>query len=863
LKYPVQLPTAPASTTEFKDILQRLSRPIEFAARDNYAHVHGVKSLGPFVCEQVLQALAKGPHAVPVEINLLALRQLFQDFDQTSDPDERKRRVQRARLLLRQLTSGRVEVAQGGTASPPTTMPNSSNEPAGPRRPLWERAVQFLKGVGPKRAAVLARLGIATVEDLLWSLPWRYEDRSRLTRINRLTPGTRGIICGTVRGTHLKKIPHRRLSILEVTVEDATGQLLALFFNQPYLEEQLATGTPVLLLGRVVMGRRGWMDLRMEVEEYERVDSVNAAGPINHISPAISPRTLHIGRIVPIYHETRGWSSRQMRVLIDCVLHDSLADVTNILPRSIEARQGLMAMPDALQWVHRPVEPVRLEELDRGVSPAHRRLAFEELFLLELALADRHREVQREQKPLRSQAAPAMVQNLRSLLPFRLTVAQERVIRDILADMGSPHPMNRLLQGDVGSGKTVVALHALAAACAAGHQAALMVPTELLAEQHYLNLEGLLDRLGLSGVLLCGKERGKLRKERLEQIADGRAQVVIGTHALVQSNVQFARLGLVVIDEQHRFGVLQRKTLTEKGYQPDVLVLTATPIPRTLAMTVYGDLDVSVIDSLPPGRKPIRTLAFHPSQRRRAYQVVRDEIRAGRQAYVVYPLVEESEKVDLEAAIQAAERLRQEEFADYRVGLVHGRLKAEERTATMAAFKTGQSQVLVATTVIEVGVDVPNASIMVIEHAERFGLAQLHQLRGRVGRGAQQSYCLLLSGAAGSHQGSRGEAMQSRDQVSAARQRLDALLRSTDGFVIAEEDLRIRGPGELFGTRQWGLPDFRVANLVRDAALLEQARKEAFTLLQQDPKLSAPEHQLLRDAMLRKWKAKLALGDVG
>jgi ATP-dependent DNA helicase RecG len=853
LKYPVQPPTSPASAAEFKDILQRLSRPIEFAARDNYAHVHGVKSLGPFVCEQVLQALARGPHAVPVEINLLALRQLFQDFDQTSDPEERKHRVHRARLLLRQLTSGRVEVAQAKTASPPRTTPSSPTEPAGPQRPPWERAVQFLKGVGPKRAALLARLGVATVEDLLWSLPWRYEDRSRLTRINRLTPGTRGIICGTVRGTHLKKIPQRRLSILEVTVEDATGRLLALFFNQPYLEEQLAVGTPVLLLGRVVMGRRGWMDLRMEVEEYERIDSIDST----------SPRTLHIGRIVPIYHETRGWTSRQMRVLIDQVLHDSLTDVVNILPSSIEARQKLMAMPDALQWVHHPVEPARLEELDRGVSPAHRRLAFEELFLLELALADRHHEVQREQKPLRSQEAPAMLQRLRAILPFRLTAAQERVIRDILADMASPHPMNRLLQGDVGSGKTVVALHALVAACASGHQAALMVPTELLAEQHYLNLEGLLGRLGLSCILLCGKERGKLRKERLEQIADGRAQVVIGTHALVQSNVRFARLGLVVIDEQHRFGVLQRKTLTEKGYQSDVLVLTATPIPRTLAMTVYGDLDVSVIDSLPPGRKPIRTLAFHPSQRRRVYQVVRDEIKAGRQAYVVYPLVEESEKVDLEAAMQASDRLQQEEFADYHVGLVHGRLKAEERTATMAAFKAGQIQVLVATTVIEVGVDVPNASVMVIEHAERFGLAQLHQLRGRVGRGAQQSYCLLLSGAAGSHMGGRGEAVQSRDQVSPARQRLDALLRSTDGFVIAEEDLRIRGPGELFGTRQWGLPDFRVANLVRDAALLEQARKEAFALLQLDPKLSAPEHGPLRDAMLRRWQAKLALGDVG
>ena len=855
----MQPSTSSTSETELKEILHRLSRPIEFAARDNYAHVHGVKSLGPFVCEQVLQALARGPHAVPIEINLLVLRQLFEDFDQTADPEERKRRVQQARTVLRQLTSIRAGAPQQATEVSATTASDSSNEPVGSRRSPWERAVQFLKGVGPKRAAMLARLGIATVEDLLWSLPWRYEDRSRLTRINRLTPGTRGIICGMVRGTHLKKISHRRLSILEVTVEDATGQLLALLFNQPYLEEQLGVGTSVLLMGRVVIGRRGWMDLRMEVEEYERIDTAN---PATSIIP-MTPRTLHIGRIVPIYHETRGWSSRQMRVLIDHVLQDSLADVINILPRAMEVKHGLMAMPDALRRAHCPVEPVSLEELNRGVSPVHRRLAFEELLLLELALANRHREVQREQKPLRSQAASGLLQRLQSVLPFRLTAAQERVIQGILQDMASPHPMNRLLQGDVGSGKTVVALHALVAACASGHQAALMVPTELLAEQHYLNLQGLLDRLGLSSVLLCGRERGKLRRERLEQLADGRAQVVIGTHALVQSNVRFARLGLVVVDEQHRFGVLQRKTLTEKGYQPDVLVLTATPIPRTLAMTVYGDLDVSVIDSLPPGRKPIRTLAFHPSQRRRAYQVVRDEIRAGRQAYVVYPLVEESEKVDLEAAMQAAERLQQEEFADSRVGLVHGRLKSEERTATMAAFKAGEIHVLVATTVIEVGVDVPNATVMVIEHAERFGLAQLHQLRGRVGRGAQQSYCLLLSGAAGLHQGSRGEAAQPRDQVSPARQRLDALLRSTDGFVIAEEDLRIRGPGELFGTRQWGLPDFRVANLVRDAALLEQARKEAFALLQQDPRLSAPEHQPLRDAMLRRWQAKLALGDVG
>jgi ATP-dependent DNA helicase RecG len=396
-----------------------------------------------------------------------------------------------------------------------------------------------------------------------------------------------------------------------------------------------------------------------------------------------------------------------------------------------------------------------------------------------------------------------------------------------------------------------------------------MVPTEILAEQHYLNLRSLLHALGLEAVLLKSGGSVKARKEALRKIESGEAHVVIGTHALIQKGVQFARLGLAVVDEQHKFGVLQRKTLLEKGYHPDVLVMTATPIPRTLAMTVYGDLDLSVIDALPPGRKPVRTWLFNESQRRRAYQILQDEVKAGRQAYIVYPLVEESEKVDLQAAIQAAERLQAKEFRWARIGLLHGRMKAEEKERTMAAFKTGQIQILVATTVIEVGVDVPKATVMLIEHAERFGLAQLHQLRGRVGRGAQQSFCLLLSSrrrtagdseVTGSHP-SPGIGRAS-SPIGTARQRLEALVQSTDGFMIAEEDLRIRGPGEFFGVRQWGMPEFRAANLIRDSALLEQARHEAFALLAADPHLTAPQHHNLRTAMLRKWQSKLDLGSV-
>lgn len=455
------------------------------------------------------------------------------------------------------------------------------------------------------------------------------------------------------------------------------------------------------------------------------------------------------------------------------------------------------------------------------------------------------------------------MERLGRVLPFKLTVAQDQVVREIFRDMLSPRPMNRLVQGDVGSGKTVVALHAIVMACGSGYQAALMAPTEILAEQHYRNLSRLLDALGLKAALLRGSDKAAVKKAQMAQLASGQIQVAIGTHALIQKGVKFQKLALAVVDEQHKFGVLQRKTLSGKGYKPDVLILTATPIPRTLAMTVYGDLDVSVIHALPPGRKPVRTFLFGDAQRRRAYQILRDELDKKRQAYVVYPLVEESEKSDLQAAIQGAERLQNEEFKDFRVGLLHGRMKQTEKETVMADFMAGKIHLLVATTVIEVGVDVPNATIVMIEHAERFGLAQLHQLRGRVGRAGHQSYCLLMAATLGRHRIPPGkQPTGNQEPASLVKERLEALVRSNDGFEIAEEDLRIRGPGEFFGFRQWGMPEFRVANIVRDGDLLQLARSEAFSLLKQDPELSAPANQRIKEMMLRKWEKKLDLGSV-
>ncbi len=842
-------PTESSPHTPLQKWLDRIARPIEFASRDHGAHLRALTNLSAFISSQVLSALRQDVYPKAIEARLISLRDLFVDFHSGLPLDEQRRRLQTAAVLIKALRTVDQPKLIRLKDSPRQGSSHSEVTGAG-RSDLWNLPIRFVKGVGPKRTNVLQRLHIVTVEDALWTIPWRYEDRSVITPIGDLVPGMSVSVCGVIGTCEAKRTRNRRLSLVEVGVEDQSGRMQVVFFNQPYLEEMLTVGTRVMMSGRVIADRQGWMVPRMEVAQYEVIGEDTES-------------MLHVGRIVPIYHETKGWTSRQMRMLVRNLLADHGRELVDHLPLSLRARQRLIPIHDALQAAHFPKAGTDLQLLERGKTSAHRRLAFEEFLLLQLALATRHRSVIDEPKALRFNPGTSLLEQLGRLIPFRLTTAQDRVIREIFRDMISPRPMNRLVQGDVGSGKTAVALHALVMACGSGYQAALMAPTEILAEQHYRNLSGTLQALGLHTTLVRGGDKASVKKIQAEQLASGEVHVAIGTHALIQQGVQFKNLGLAVVDEQHKFGVLQRKTLIDKGYKPDVLVLTATPIPRTLAMTVYGDLDVSVIDVLPPGRKPVRTFLFGEGQRRRAYQIVRDELRSQKQAYVVYPLVDESEKIDLQAAIQGAEQLQNGEFSEFHVGLLHGRMKAAEKEAVMADFKAGTIQVLVATTVIEVGVDVPNATVILIEHAERFGLAQLHQLRGRVGRGSQQSYCLLMANSLGRGKTqSGGRAMGSEESLSTARERLEALVRSNDGFMIAEEDLRIRGPGEFFGLRQWGMPEFRVANLVRDGDLLQQARQEAFSLLKSDPGLKEPAHQELREAMLRKWEKKLELGSI-
>ena len=833
---------------QFQQWLDRLARPIEFATRDAFARLPTVKNLSTYVSSQILHALSHQVYPKSIEAALLKLRALFEEDQQRFTLEEQQRRLREAAAILRTLREATED--QGGVWEEPEALTAPQPAPSKSTRDLWTVPIRFAKGVGPQRASTLQRLGIETVEDALWTVPWRYEDRSVMTPIGQLVPGMVTAVCGTVVKNSAKRTRNRRFTVLEIGLEDQTGRLQSVFFNQPYLEQIFAVGKSIMMSGRVIAGKQGWMVPRMDVSQYEVVGEGTES-------------TLHVGRIVPIYHETKGWTSRQMRVLMRALVDEHAADLQDILPVPIRARQRLLPVQEAVVQIHFPKAGADLAALELGKSPVHRRLAFEELFLLQMALAARQRSVQVEKKRLHFNPRTPLLDKLGRVLPFTLTTAQDQVIREIFRDMISPRPMNRLVQGDVGSGKTVVALHAIVLACGSGYQAALMAPTEILAEQHYRNLSPLLHSLGVNAALLRGSDKAATKKNQIAHLASGRIQVAIGTHALIQKGVAFKSLGLAVVDEQHKFGVLQRKTLIEKGYGPDVIVLTATPIPRTLAMTVYGDLDVSIIHTLPPGRKPVRTFLFGEAQRRRAYQIIRDELQNKRQVYVVYPLVEESEKTDLQAAIQGAEQLQEGELKEFRVGVLHGRMKQVDKEAVMTDFTEGKIQVLVATTVIEVGVDVPNATVMMIEHAERFGLAQLHQLRGRVGRAGHQSYCLLMAATMGRNKTLPGKRPTgNQESASLVKERLEALVRSNDGFVIAEEDLRIRGPGEFFGFRQWGMPEFRVANMVRDGDLLHQARLEAFSLLKQDPQLTASAHQGIKEAMLRKWQKKLELGSI-
>jgi ATP-dependent DNA helicase RecG len=657
--------------------------------------------------------------------------------------------------------------------------------------------VQFVKGVGPRRSSLLASRGIRTVENLLLHIPKAYQDRASFVPLSSLRIGQDAAIHARVYRSRVINT-RTRGKILDVILTDGSSFAHAKWFHGGYLQTRdFNAGREVVLYGRVDFDRQESKFVFFN-PEFELLDDSEAAS------------SLDIGRIVPIYEEIAGITSRQFRRIVSAALGDLTKQVDDPLPEDIRKAHSFPDIRTALEHIHFPSPEDDLAKLNSRQSPYHRRLIFEEFFLLELIFALRRIHA-RALKGVRFHTTDPIRQQVKSILPFHPTAAQKRVLREIVDDMKAEHPMNRLMQGDVGSGKTIVAFEAVVIAVENGYQAAIMAPTEILAEQHYINARRILGQLNYQiGVVRRGIKKAE-KQDLLEKIAAGQTQVIIGTHALVQEHTVFKRLGLVIVDEQHRFGVIQRLELMAKGENPNTLVMTATPIPRTLAMTIYGDLDLSVIDEMPPGRSPIRTIHATEREGDRIYRMIATELGKGRQAYVVYPVIEESEKVDLKSATEGFKKLS-EVFKGHQVALLHGRMKSEEKERTMKAFAAGEIDVLVSTTVIEVGVDVANATIMLIEHAERFGLAQLHQLRGRVGRGSQASACILMSPS------------RLND---VARQRIQAMVSTTDGFRLAEVDLQIRGPGELAGTRQSGIPEFRVANLLIDTELLSLAQKEA------------------------------------
>ncbi len=798
------------------DALRTLEAPLAFAARADFKNLATLRGFDETVRSAVERARADGA-AKPL---LDALLSEVDGFESRSIA-ERKKRVQRIVALLKFPAPSKGEGQSEAKLA------------AHPVSPL----TTSLAALGARSDAVklFAERGLATAGDLLHYLPRRYEDRRDIQPIASLQGGAHAVAMGSI--SKLGPVFKGRRRAYEMVIGDATGSVRAQWWRfHPGMFKRYTLGARVILSGEVRDNPRFGRSI-----SHPDLELFDGDAEVTNES---------FGRIVPFYSEIVGVSQRTMRRLTQRAVETTRGAIVDPLPESLRTARALMPLGEALPAAHFPADDLDPRTLDARTSPPHRRLAYDELFLIQLGLALKKRGVKIE-RGIAFPITDASIARATSRLPFKFTRAQARALAQIAEDMKRPEPMSRLLQGDVGSGKTAVALCAALLAIEGGTQAALMAPTELLAEQHFRNLSRLLEGSGVRCALVTGSQKTQARADVARALRTGYVQLAIGTHALAEESTRFEKLGLVIVDEQHRFGVLQRARLIEKGVRPDSLVMTATPIPRTLALTLYGDLDVTVIDELPPGRTPIATKVFSEKSRPRCYELVRREIAAGRQAYVVLPLVEESESellATLRNAVSEHARLSKEVFPDCEVALVHGRLAAAERDAVMERFRSGRAKILVATTVIEVGVDVPNASVMVVEHAERFGLSQLHQLRGRVGRGAAKSYCLLVAGHA---------------QSAVGRERLSVMESTTDGFRIAEEDLRLRGMGEFLGTRQSGMPDLAVADLARDIDILSSAREDAFKLIGADPELEKPEHRLLREAVHTRWAGRLSLSRVG
>ncbi|MBI2678236.1 MAG: ATP-dependent DNA helicase RecG [Candidatus Koribacter versatilis] len=758
-------------------------------------------------------------------------------------------------------------------------------------------AVQFVKGIGPRVAAVLEQKGVSTVEDLLYYLPFRYEDRQNPRAIDELVPGEMATVIAEVRSAGLFRT-RSGMWIFNLVVGQGTQSLTAMWFHGQYMRDRFKPGQVLALYGRVEQSESKRVGrLKLIQPQVEVLSGPQEAGE-EALPEDLAAQSLEIGKIVPIYESAGSGklTSRWFRRVIHGALAQLTPEVADGIPRAVRARMELAPRREAFQKAHWPDPETPSADLDARRTPAHRRLIFEELFYLEVGL-ELKRKRMREQPGIEFTAGDAVRAAVKKILPFHPTNAQKRVLGEVVADMKANTPMRRLLQGDVGSGKTIVALQAAVVAIENGYQVALMAPTEILAAQHYLSARRVLEPLGYRVLLLTGSLEPDTKRTARRHIAQGNAQIVIGTHALIQESVEFAKLGLVIVDEQHRFGVMQRFRLMKKKSDekdPDVLVMTATPIPRTLALTLYGDLDVSVLDELPPGRTPVVTRRVNDERAGEVWEFVRKQVQAGNQAYVVYPVIEErtpegqveeesaggaarataggtpalrkkkrtqlalpgseaAETATKTSGLKAAEKmyneLRKKVFPELRVGLLHGRMDADLKDVTMKRFGRGEIDVLVSTTVIEVGVDVPNANVMVIEHAERFGLSQLHQLRGRIGRGTAKSYCVLMT---------------SHKVTTEGEERLETMVRTNDGFEIAEKDLEQRGPGEFFGTKQAGMPAFRVANLIRDRQLLEAAKKEAAALVAgASPDVTRAEAMTVMEHLRAHWQRRYGLVEVG